>query len=655
MARNILYLCFLSLGLVFFPELACGQTFPWANTLSRTGWTASASSSQSGFEASKAIDGNTNTFWHSGSGTSHQITIDLQSKLVVNGISYQPRTDSSSSGIISKHTLSISDDGTNWKNVAEGFYLKDNSIKYSFFTMSTARYIRLTASTDIQGNQLASAAEINVFTPVPAIAAADLQPVPASQGKWSSTIQLPIVPAAASISTNNVVLFWSAHKIDEFPGGTGGTFTASYNPNSGDITSSQVTNVRHDMFCPGTSIDESGKLMVSGGNDEARSSLYDAGTNTWSSLASIQRPRGYHSSVLLSDGRFFVIGGSWSGEVGNKHGEIYSAATNTWTKLDGCAVSRIQTKDPAGPYKSDNHPWLFAWKKNLVFHAGPSTQMNWFNVSGQGSWKDGGTRGSDTDSMSGTAAMYDAENGLIVSAGGSTEYAGKPSTKSTHVIQIGAENQPATVTRVADMAFARAYHNSVILPNGQVFVVGGQSVARNFKDSDSILPTELFDPKTKTWSLMAPLSIPRNYHSVALLLPDARVISGGAGLCGKGCKENHPDAQIWTPPYLLKSDGSAAVRPQIASVSGTTFKAGATIQITTNTASTFVIIRYASVTHTVNTDQRRIVLKTTASGLTYTATLPSDPGVLVAGPWMLFAISEDGVPSIAKTIRVTLN
>ncbi|KAI9172750.1 Galactose oxidase [Paramyrothecium foliicola] len=659
MARYLSPLSLVLLGLLLFCEVVYSQqAYPWAVVIPRTGWTASADSSQPGFEPSKAIDNNASTFWHSTNGATpaslpHQITVDMKQRYVVTGISYQPRSDASQSGIIIRHTLSISDDGQSWRTAAEGYYLADNTIKYVFFTASTARYIRLSALSEIGGNQWSSAAEIHVYTPVPAVAAADFVPVPPSQGRWGPTIQLPIVPAAASITTDNVVVLWSADRIDNFPGGTGKTWTSTYNPATGAISSFQVTNIRHDMFCPGTSIDEQGRVIVTGGNDESKTSVYSPATGAWTSLALMARPRGYQSSVTLGDGRIFAIGGSWSGEVGNKHGEIYDIAANTWTRLDGCSVTRIQTNDPGGPYKSDNHAWLFAWKKNLVFNAGPSTRMTWFNVSGQGSWKEGGNRGTDTDSMSGIAAMYDAEKGLILTAGGSIHYAGQASTKNVHIIELGAENTPATVTKVADMAYARTYHNSVILPNGKVVVIGGQTFARNFKDSDTVLPVELFDPATNTWSFVAPISVPRNYHSIALLLPDARVISSGGGLCGR-CRENHPDAQIWTPPYLLKADGSAAVRPTIVSVSAATARRGATITITTNVAATFSLIRYASTTHTVNTDQRRIALKATASGLTYTVVLPGDSGVLVPGPWMLFALNADGVPSVAKTLRVIL-
>jgi galactose oxidase len=72
----------------------------------------------------------------------------------------------------------------------------------------------------------------------------------------------------------------------------------------------------------------------------------------------------------------------------------------------------------------------------------------------------------------------------------------------------------------------------------------------------------MWDPATGTWSQLAEMSIPRTYHSVALLLPDGRIFSGGAGLCG-ACTTNHLNAQLFTPPMLLGADGKPAARPTI--------------------------------------------------------------------------------------------
>ena len=56
-----------------------------------------------------------------------------------------------------------------------------------------------------------------------------------------------------------------------------------------------------------------------------------------------------------------------------------------------------------------------------------------------------------------------------------------------------------------------------------------------FTDTNSIYNVEMWDPKTLKFTIMAGASIPRNYHSISLLLPDARIFNGGAGLCGVGC------------------------------------------------------------------------------------------------------------------------
>ena len=61
---------------------------------------------------------------------------------------------------------------------------------------------------------------------------------------------------------------------------------------------------------------------------------------------------------------------------------------------------------------------------------------------------------------------------------------------------------------------------------------------------------------------MAADVIPRTYHAVAILLPDARVFCGGGGLCGE-CTTNNPDGRIFTPPYLLNPDGTLKSRPNI--------------------------------------------------------------------------------------------
>jgi galactose oxidase len=412
------------------------------------------------------------------------------------------------------------------------------------------------------------------------------------------------------------------------------------------------------MFCPGISLDANGRITVTGGNDSKNTSIYNPANTVWASGAEMVIARGYQSSVTVGDGRIFTIGGSWSGGTGGKNGEIYSPTANKWTSLPGCVVAPMLTADAQGVYRADNHAWLFAYKANSVFQAGPSKNMNWYNVSSSsGSYTSAGARAADGDAMCGNAVMFDAVSGSILSAGGSPSYQDSNATPNAHLIKLGNVGAAATVTKLPSMAYARAFANAVVLPDGTVLVVGGQSYPIPFTDTTPAFPAELFDPKTNTWRTMASIAVPRTYHSIALLLPDATVVAGGGGLCGTGCVQNHFDLQVFSPPYLFNSDGTRATRPVISSVSATQILPGASLKITTaQGVASFSLVRYGSATHTVNTDQRRVPLSAASVvGLTYTITLPTDPGVLVPGYWMLFAINSAGVPSVATTIKVLLS
>jgi galactose oxidase len=165
---------------------------------------------------------------------------------------------------------------------------------------------------------------------------------------------------------------------------------------------------------------------------------------------------------------------------------------------------------------------------------------------------------------------------------------------------------------------------------------------------------ELWDPVSEQFTTMATMTVPRTYHSIALLMPDGRVFSAGGGLCGKTCATNHFDGQTFTPPYLLNENGTPASRPSITSVSDKTVANGGKITVTTDRAVTaFSIVRMGTATHSVDTDQRRLSLApSTGNDGAYTLTIPADSGVAIPGNWMLFAMDAKGVPSVAKIVHI---
>ncbi|KAL8838366.1 MAG: hypothetical protein Q9170_002173 [Blastenia crenularia] len=615
-------------AVVALASLAATQTIT-----DRTGWTVSVDSFQPGNEATNVLDANSGTIWHTqwtptNVALPHSITIDMKKTVNVNGLNYLPRQDGTSNGNIGQHIILLSSDGTKFTEVARGTYLDDSSLKSTPFTTMQARYVRLTAQTEAGGRgPWTSAAEINVLS-----STTYSQPA-TSKGIWGATIDFPIVPAAAAVLNNGKVLMWSSYKPTDFSGGggSGTTDTAIYD------------------LATGLSLDASGRPFVTGGNDAAKLSIYDSSSSNWIAGPNMKVARGYQASATLSNGNIFTIGGSWSGGNGNKNGEVWNAASNTWSLLSGY-------KNLGYIYRSDNHGWLFGWKSGSVFQAGPSKAMNWYTATGTGAQKAAGLRGTDPDAMNGNAIMYDAVNGKILTVGGAPNYQDNDATSNARIITIGAPGTTATVAQIGNMANARAFHNSVVMPDGKVLIVGGETHPVPFSDDTSILTPELFNPASSSFTSVNPMSVARTYHSWALLLPNATVISGGGGLCG-GCNTNHPNAQIYSPAYLFNADGSKATRPTINSVSATSFAPGATITVTTNTAvSSFSMIRYGSGTHSVNTDQRRIPLTpATTSGTTYTLNVPSDSGISLPGSWMLFALNAQGVPSVAKTLLVKVS
>jgi galactose oxidase len=150
--------------------------------------------------------------------------------------------------------------------------------------------------------------------------------------------------------------------------------------------------------------------------------------------------------------------------------------------------------------------------------------MHWITTAGNGTIVPSILRGDDTDAMNGNAVMYDI--GKILTVGGAQNYDNGPGSKRAYVIDInGAE---ATVQRTAnDLQFARALINSVVLPNGEVVVIGGQSSVALFSDDNAVLEAEIWNPSTETFRTLSRMQVARNYHAVAILLKNGRVWVAG--------------------------------------------------------------------------------------------------------------------------------
>jgi hypothetical protein len=225
-----------------------------------------------------------------------------------------------------------------------------------------------------------------------------------------------------------------------------------------------------------------------------------------------------------------------------------------------------------------------------------------------------------------------------------------PSTNRTYVIDMTAPSPHWVET--APMAFSRTYHNLTSLPDGNVLVTGGGSTSDAVALGGARLMAELWNPTTQTYTSLSAGSVPRLYHSWAMLLPDARVLVGAGGRFN-GYPSNDPsdmlNAEIYSPPYLFKG-----ARPVISSAPQSA-NVNTSITVQTPQAASIAsvsLIRLASVTHAFNADGRFVPLSFTAGAGQLSVQMPANSNLAPPGYYMLFIVDGNGVPSTAAIMRV---
>jgi alpha-galactosidase len=153
-------------------QIACGPPVPtvpagpWPHFVPPADESATATSANSGYPASNAVDGDVTTLWHSQFSPVHDplpisLTVDLGSAQIVTGLTYQPRLDGDITGTITGYTVEVSSDGVNFTAAAPpGTWTQDALLKSVRIAPVQARYVRLTATAAANG--YASAAEVAV-------------------------------------------------------------------------------------------------------------------------------------------------------------------------------------------------------------------------------------------------------------------------------------------------------------------------------------------------------------------------------------------------------------------------------------------------------------------------------------------------------------
>jgi hypothetical protein len=250
-----------------------------------------------------------------------------------------------------------------------------------------------------------------------------------------------------------------------------------------------------------------------------------------------------------------------------------------------------------------------------------------------------------TDRSYGAAVMLDSKV-MYAGGGGSSGCPTNVPRNSAEVIDLAAATPSWTYT--GSMQMGRRHHNATILPDGTVLVNGGTSMCGFNNEAGAVYSSELWNPATGSWTQLAASSVIRVYHSTSMLLDDGRVVSMGSGDAGNVASPQL-SYEVFSPPYLFKGSRPTYTLPPGGMRYGQPFvvntpDAGSVRKVT--------IIRLPSTTHAIDMGQRlnTLTFQVTGGGTSLTITPPAEGKIAPPGPYRLFLINDQGVPSVGQTV-----
>jgi hypothetical protein len=457
-------------------------------------------------------------------------------------------------------------------------------------------------------------------------------PMTAPGGEWSALMNWPFESIQLfQLANGNVVAFdgWQAPEP-----------TYEWNPTTQEFTS---TTAPASIFCSGLAQLPNGEIMTVGGygglttgqTGIVNTAIFNPSTGTWSSAANMHTPRWYPDVTELANGNYVAISGqSTTPTTFANTPEVYNPTANTWTELSKVSTAQIQEEE---------YPFSYLIPNGNVFTIGPSEDVSYeLNVANE-TWTSIGSSGI----VNGSSIMY--RPGKILYTGGA------PSIKTTTSSVANAATIDLTAASpkwqpVASMHNDRIYHTLTMLADGTVLAIGGEATSDQNVVTTGVLPTEIWNPTTETWTETAPIAAARNYHSDAILMPNGQVLSAGGGhtegLGGPG----QYSAQIYSPPYL-----SQGPRPTITSApAASTYNTNITVSTpNAESISAVNLVSLGADTHQSDMAQHFVPLTFTAHSGSLTVQTPANSAIAPYGNYMLFIIGNKGVPSVSAPLNLS--
>ncbi|MBD0300838.1 MAG: DUF1929 domain-containing protein, partial [Tolypothrix sp. T3-bin4] len=347
----------------------------------------------------------------------------------------------------------------------------------------------------------------------------------------------------------------------------------------------------------------------------------------------------YPTVLTLGSGRIFAISGPDKDGKLNNQPEIYSAFfPNGW--------NAFPTTRSYPPYLH-----LFLLSSGKLFYSGAQMGSN-FGLEPRiltlpGSFTESitekvvpGLQDSAFGNQASSVLLPPAQDQKVMILGGGS---GNKATNRVNIVDLKASNP--TYVAAKPLNYARMHHSAVLLPDRTVLVCNGSKM--NEDTTQSMLPAEIYNPITNTWKVVAKQNVPRVYHSVALLLPDGRVVTAGGN---PQRTVNELRLEIYSPEYMSRSRPIIQSAPEALNY-GRQF----TIQTPQARNIKWVsLIRPMATTHSCDTEQRLVDVPINSRNATsLNVTLRANRNIAVPGWYMLFISDNNGTPSVATWTLIT--
>lgn len=482
-------------------------------------------------------------------------------------------------------------------------------------------------------------------------------------GIWTT---LPVAPEFAvhgAVLHTGKVIIWSGHAER---GPAYGLNTALYDPSANAFSTVPFSD-NDDLFCAGHTFLPDGRLIAGGGANQGQvksTHLFDPVTETWSRLngGELRDFRWYPTMVTMADGRVAIVSGT-AGGGGGVVDDIEVLDLSKPAPPAGTGVYYWDLVAGSGKTFSGLYPglhWLpsgdmFFTRTGWNSHGGLGNQASRFTFSAalNGSWTDFAPMTYE-DRKEGCSSLLIDDTGAtplvkVFVAGGRT--AAEPAIRNCEIIDVSDPAATPGWRETAPMNHARIGITSVVLPNGKIMVIGGRQTSGRFDPAPVfVYECEIYDPETDSWAVTPAMTYPRQYHSVALLLPDARVFTSG-GVDASLAEYNQTTTEVYAPEYL-----NGGARPSINGAPATAAY-GATIVVNSNEAAqvaSVCLIAPGAVTHHTDSYQRYIKIKIDSrTATTLDVKIPGNSNIAPPGYYMLFVVDNSGVPSEGRFIRIS--